>query len=89
MAMENISKRKCKDKNRNFQEEWFENYGFIDNKKSSCLICNTTIKNYKVAIHMDIMKQIIPTFQLNIHSIQNYKPRNLNLCNLVFLNKDS
>ena len=29
--MENIRKRKYEDKNRNFEEEWVENYDFIDN----------------------------------------------------------
>ena len=44
----------------------------------------------KFAIYVDIRKHLIPTFQVNIHSIQNYKMRNLNPCNLVFLNnKDS
>ena len=49
MAMENIRKQKYKDKNINFQEEWVENYGFIDNNGKLCLICNIMIKNYKVS----------------------------------------
>ena len=51
MAMENIRKQNYKDENRNFQEEWFENYGFIDNNgKSLSLICNIIIKNYKFTL---------------------------------------
>ena len=50
MAMENIRKRKHGNENRNFQEELVENYGFINNNgKSFCVICNITIKNYKVS----------------------------------------
>ena len=50
MAMENIRKRKYENENRNLQEEWVENYNFIDNNgKSFCLICNIIIKNYKVS----------------------------------------
>ena len=81
MAMENIKKQKYKDENKNFQEEWVENYGLIDNNGKSCLICNITIKKYKVSNLHQHYEINHPHF-----STQNYEPRNLNPCNLVFLN---
>ena len=47
--MENIRKQKYEDKNKNLQKKGVENYSFIDNNGKLCLICNITIKNYKVS----------------------------------------
>lgn len=50
MSAENIKKRKYKEENRGFQEDWTEKFLFIDNNnKSMCLICKINISNYKVS----------------------------------------
>lgn len=43
-------KRKYDQENRSFNNEWEENFFFIDNNgKALCVICNSTVKNYKVS----------------------------------------
>ncbi|XP_067144229.1 general transcription factor II-I repeat domain-containing protein 2-like [Centruroides vittatus] len=51
MTTENENKkRKYEQENRSFNNEWEENFFFIDNNgKALCVICNSTVKNYKAS----------------------------------------
>ena len=65
-------KRKYEQENRSFNNEWEENFFFIDNNgKALCVICNSTVKIVKVTIYVDIMKPIILSFLNSIHQIPN------------------
>ncbi|KAJ3646454.1 hypothetical protein Zmor_024042 [Zophobas morio] len=47
MASQN-KKRKYNDENRKFKQEWEEEYAFIErNGKALCLICNSSVNNFK------------------------------------------
>ncbi|XP_067124137.1 general transcription factor II-I repeat domain-containing protein 2A-like [Centruroides vittatus] len=51
MTTENENKkRKYEQENKSFNNEWEENFFFIDNNgKALCVICNSTVKNYKAS----------------------------------------
>ena len=51
MTTENGNKnRKYEQENRSFNNEWEENLFFIENNgKALCVICNSTVKNYKAS----------------------------------------
>lgn len=49
MTSENKKKRKYFEEKRNFNDDWEDNYAFIQqDDKALCLICKTTLKNFKV-----------------------------------------
>ena len=48
--MTSCKKRKYTEENRGFQQEWEENFAFIErNGKPFCLICNTLLNHFKVS----------------------------------------
>lgn len=78
----NKRKRKYCDEHRNFKEEWEEDYVFIPkNDKALCLICNTTINNFKIGnlkryyekLHPDFSKQFPEKSELRTKKIISLK----------------
>ncbi|XP_071055046.1 EPM2A-interacting protein 1-like [Onthophagus taurus] len=82
MTPPNKRKRKYADENQNFNEEWEEDYAFIEkNGNAVCIICNSTVNNYKVGnlkrhyekLHSEFISEYPAKSELRIKKLQSLK----------------